>query len=115
MSGAIGSAPGNYYRRSANMGYSPGSHYQRFGKSGLIQSKNMQSMNRAAAESVNAAYQNTGPQIFETKSNETYGLSELAAQQVLQRAQDAMNKLAEQGESTSTANGGNGASVDETV
>jgi hypothetical protein len=115
MSGGIGYTSGTLYKRHANIGYSPGSHYQRFGNSGLMQSKNMQGMNRAAAESVNAAFQNTGPQIFETKSNETYGLSELAAQQVLQRAQDAMNKLAEQGESTSTANGGTGASVDETV
>jgi hypothetical protein len=108
VSGAIGSAPGNYHRRSANMGYSPGSHYQRFGKSGLIQSKNMQSMNRAAAEGANAALVNAGPQIFETKTEQSYGLSELAAEQVLQRARDAMNALAEQGESTS-------ASVDLTV
>jgi ribosomal protein L15 len=103
MSGAIGSTPGNYHRRSANMGYTPGSHYQRFGKSGLIQSKNMTSMNRSAVDNVRAAYLNSGPQVFDAKAEQSYGLSELAAEQVLKRAQEAMNKLAAQGESTSAS------------
>jgi hypothetical protein len=103
--GAVGYTPGT----------SPGSHYQRFGNSGLIQSRNMQSMNRSAVEKANTAMINDGPQIFEAKTEQVYGLSELAAQQVLKRAQDVADKLAAGVKSLSAANGGNGAAVNQIV
>lgn len=101
MTGAVGYAPGSFYKRTKSLG--------------LYQPRNMKSMNREAAENVNTAFLNTGSTIFESKSTEIYGLSELAAQQVLKRAQDAMNDLARSGEETSAANGGTGTAVDQTV
>jgi hypothetical protein len=96
---------------TTDIGYTSGSYYKRFKTSGLIQSRNMKAMNREAAESVNSAYLNTGTQVFESRATEALGRSELAAQQVLKRAQDLMNNLAEQGESVSAANGGAGSSL----
>ncbi len=71
----------------------------------------LEKSNRAAAESVNAAFQNAGPQMFEAKAAESMGLSELAARQVLERVKAAMNALADQGQSLSLANGGSGGAV----
>jgi hypothetical protein len=101
--------------KTGAVGYTPGSYYKRSKSIGLHQPRNMKAMNREAVESVNSAYSNTGPKIFETKSTEYYGLSELAAQQVLKRAQDLADKLASGGESLSAANGGNGAAVNQVV
>lgn len=97
------------------VGYTSGSYYKRSKSLGLHQPRNMKSMNRQALESAVASFQNAGPQMFEAKTTEIYGLSELAANQVLKRAKEAMNNLAKTGESISAANGGNGAAVDQTV
>ncbi|MCC6949569.1 MAG: hypothetical protein IT539_17570 [Bradyrhizobiaceae bacterium] len=106
-----GYTPGSFYKRHKNIGYAPGSLYKRFGNLGFTQARNMSAMNRAAAESVNAAFQNAGPQMFEAKAAESMGLSELAARQVLERVKAAMNALADQGQSLSLANGGSGGAV----
>ena len=99
--------------KTGAVGYTPGSYYKRFKNIGLHQPRNMKAMNREAVESVNSAFANTGPKIFETKSEEYFGLSELAAQQVLKRAKELANKLAAGGESLSAANGGSGAAVNQ--
>jgi hypothetical protein len=100
---------------SVDTGYTSGAYYKCFKTSGLIQSRNMKAMNRDAAESGNSAYLNTGAQVFESRSTEALGRSELAVQQVLKRAQDIMNALAAQGESVSAANGGAGSSLNITA
>ena len=100
---------------TADIGYTSGSYYKRFKTGGLIQSRNMKAMNREAAKSVNSAYLNTGAQVFESRSTEALGRSELAARQVLKRAQDMMNRLAGQGESIRAANRGAGSSLNITA
>ena len=77
--GAVGYASGSYYKRSKSLG--------------LYQPRNMKSMNRQAAESVNTAFLNTGSQVFEAKTSESQGFSELAANQLAKRVQAALKEL----------------------
>lgn len=114
-SGSIGYTSGALYKRHQRIGYTPGSHYKRFGNLGLPQQRNMKEINRQAVESTISAIETAGPQIFNAKLTESEGLSEIAAKQVLQRVQQAMNALADTAASVSLANGGTGGSVDETA
>jgi hypothetical protein len=77
------------------VGYTPGSFYKRTKSLGLYQPRNMKSMNRQAAESVNTAFLNTGSQVFEAKASESQGFSELAANQLAKRVQAALQESSE--------------------
>jgi hypothetical protein len=77
--GAVGYASGSYYKRSKSLG--------------LYRPRKMKSMNRQAAESVNTAFLNTGSQVFEAKTSESQGFSELAANQLAKRVQAALKEL----------------------
>ena len=112
---SVGYTSGALYKRNKTIAYTPGAHYQRFGKFGLHQARNMSSMNRQAVESGVSAYQNAGPQMFETQAAHSQGLSELAANQLMERVKKAMAALADKGDSISLANGGTGSTVDETA
>jgi len=103
---------GSLYKRHQGIGYTPGSHYKRFGNLGGYQPRNMSAMNREAVDSMNAAFQTAGPQIFEAAAARSQGLSELAANQVLERVKAAAAALAKKGEGVSLANGGSGGSED---
>jgi hypothetical protein len=107
---------GSLYQRQKTSGaYTPGSKYKRFGTFGLVQQRNMSSMNRSAIDSYRAAIAGAGPIMFEAKYAESEGLSEIAVHHVLQRAKDAANALADKSAALSISNGGTGGVVDETA
>jgi hypothetical protein len=67
--------------KPSKFGYTPGSFYKRF------QQSNMRKMNRQAVESYASAASGAVPLLFEAKSAESQGKSELVAQQLLGRIQ----------------------------
>jgi hypothetical protein len=97
-----------YQRHKASTAYTPGSKYKRFGTFGLVQQRNLSSMNRGAIDSYRAAVASAGPIMFEAKYAQSEGLSEIAVQQVLQRAKEAATALADKSAALSIANGGTG-------
>lgn len=82
---------GALYKRYKGIGYTPGSHYRRFGKLGLHQSRNMSAMNREAVSNYINSISEAGSNMFAQKTIESQGLSEIAAQRLLQRVKAEMN------------------------
>lgn len=119
VGGSIGYTSGMLYKRHKLSTYTPGSKYARFGRLGLMNQRNMTSMNREAAAGYSSSFSFAGIRAFEAKQVESEGLSEIAANQTLERVKAQMNALANSASSFSLANGGNGGttgtSVDETA
>jgi hypothetical protein len=103
---------GPLYKRQ-NVGYASGSKYKRFGNFGLVQQRNLSSMNRRAIDNYRSAVAYSGPIVFDAKQTESEGLSEIAAMQVLKRAQDAAAAIAAKSKSLGLA--GSGGSVNKTA
>ncbi len=110
----IGYTPGSLYKRTSHINYTPGSKYQRFGRFGLLNQRNLSAMNRAAADSYNAAFSGAGPNLFAAKATESQGLSEIAANRVLERVKQQANTIADRAANISIDNGGNGGTEDGT-
>jgi hypothetical protein len=81
---------GALYKRYKSIGYTPGSHYQRFGKLWLHQSRNMSAMNREAVSNYINSFSAAGSNMFAQKAIESQGMSEIAAQKLLQRVKAEM-------------------------
>jgi hypothetical protein len=114
VGGGIG-ASGALYKRHSQTTYTPGSKYQRFGRFGLINQRNMSTMNRRALTSYNDSFSIAGFNAFALKALHSEGLSEIAANKVLQRVKQAMTTLADSASSFSTANGGSGGTTGSNV
>jgi hypothetical protein len=106
---------GSLYQRQKTSGaYTPGSKFKRFGNFGLMQHRNLSSMNRGAIDGYRAAVAAGGSIMFEAKFAQSEGMSEMAVQQVMQRVKEAAAALADRAEGLSLANGGTGGATAET-
>jgi hypothetical protein len=106
--GSIGYTSGALYKRHQHINYSSGAKFKRWGGFGLIQQRNMSSMNRQAAANYQSAFALVGYIAFDTNLLQSEGLSELAAEKVLKRVQAQMKAIADKGSAVSLANGGAG-------
>ena len=100
------SVGGALYKRSKGIGYTPGSYHQRFGKLGLHQSRNMSAMNRETVSSYISSVSAAASNMFAQKTIESQGLSEIAAQKLLQRVKAEMKARLDGGSILSLGTGG---------
>jgi hypothetical protein len=106
--GSIGYTSGALYKRHQHINYQSGNKFKRWGGFGLIQQRNLSSMNRQAAANYNYSFSSVGYMAFDATQSESLGRSELIAEDYAKKVKEAINQLAEGGEATSLANGGAG-------
>jgi hypothetical protein len=106
--GSVGYTSGALYKRHQHISYQSGNKFKRWGGFGLIQQRNMSSMNRQAAANYQSAFSSVGLIAFDANLIQSEGHSEMAAENVLKRVKAQMTALADKGSALSTANGGNG-------
>lgn len=113
--GSIGYTSGALYKRHQGITYTSGAKFKRWGGFGLIQQRNMSSMNRQATANYQSAFASVGYVAFDANLIQSEGLSGIAAEQVLKRVQAQMKAIADKGSAVSAANGGTGSTVNQTA
>jgi hypothetical protein len=105
---SIGYTSGTLYKRHKHSTYTVGSKFERFGTFGLLNQRNMRAMNREAVEAYNSSFSFAGTNMFSQKLTESEGLSEIAANIVLERVKAQTQALIDSSSALSLANGGSG-------